>query len=129
MSSSSDFKIFNLNDQSQIEVKKIIVLGNDRTKLDYFQHELNTQLHSIAAVKTSPNSYKLPFSALYSNLHTFTARLLSSDLFEIADTNLQIDKFISDESKYEVQFSLFIERDALVVNCSFPLYRPPSKLL
>lgn len=100
--SISGCKVFNLRENSQIEIKKIVVVGNDRTKLDFFQHELNHQLFLNASVSTGNRAYQLPFSSMYGNLHAFTNRMLSLDLFEACDTNLQIDTYNAKEEKFEV---------------------------
>jgi len=109
----SSYKIFNLTENSQIEVSKIVVVGNDRTKLDYFQHELNNQLHSVYSTRTAPNSFRLPFSILHSNLNTFTNRLISTDLFEACDTNIQIDTFKAEENKYEATVKITVREKGI----------------
>lgn len=101
-STSSSFKVFNLNEKSRVEIRKIIVVGNDRTKLDFFQHELNN-VCANSVVTNGSIACQLPFATVYQNLHLFTNRMLSSDLFEACDTNLQIDHFNAEENKYEVR--------------------------
>lgn len=99
---SPSYKVFNLRENSQIEIKKIVVVGNDRTRLDFFQHELNHQLSSNPLLSSGSRLYQLPFSSIYGNLHAFTNRMLSLDMFEACDTNLQIETYNSKDDKYEV---------------------------
>jgi hypothetical protein len=119
-----------LTNDSLIEIKQISFIGNNRTTVSFFQHELNaakviptdklavhetnklvilSPSQSITSIKTETdrlfpdnNGSKATLTEVYSKLHHFTGSLLGHDLFEYVDTNLEINE-LNAEGKYEVR--------------------------
>lgn len=87
---------------AQVEVKEIVVTGNDRTKLSFFDAEFSK---SVADSKN--------LGELYVNMSRTTNGLLESNLFDVVDTNISIDSFTTKGNKYSSVLKVHVKEKGI----------------
>lgn len=111
-----------LHPENKIDIKKITIKGNHRTRPDIFIDQLNevainSNLHSPAIIPINDNPYraKIPIKnlqhsdqkqtyqvgELYYKLNIFTKKIKTMDLFDSVDTCIEIENSPRN-GKYEV---------------------------
>lgn len=85
---------WNMDADIIVDLNEIVVVGNNRTKLSYFESELKQTVFNSSkqAGEKTVNSY-------CQSLNDFTARLLEANLFDHVDSNLQIESMEAGKCK------------------------------